>query len=501
MASPVLQVWDFRPVATRKGACQKDCEPAGGEAPVKGLERKEINAMGVRESSGKAAGDEAARGATARRRGALTGEAGAPGDKSISHRALILGAMAEGETSVHGLLEGDDVLRTGAAMRALGADVEREAGGEKGPVWRITGAKWRAPERPLYFGNAGTGSRLVMGAVAGAGVGASFDGDISLRRRPMGRILSPLRAMGALADDHEGKLPVTIKPGHRLNAIAYELPTPSAQIKSAVLLAALGADGETTVREPVPCRDHTERMLAAFGARISVEEHGEGGRVIRLSGGQKLKAVDINVPGDPSSAAFLVAAALIVPGSDVLVKNVLINPLRIGFFETLKEMGADLSFENAREEGGEPVADIRVRASRLKGVSVPAARAPSMIDEYPILAILAAFAEGETLMNGVEELRVKESDRIASVEAGLKANGVSAESGPDWLKVKGLAGAVPGGALVATHEDHRIAMSFLVMGLASAAPVAIDDASMIATSFPDFFALMKGLGADIDAVT
>lgn len=460
------------------------------------INSKDVSGAGAKSARAGAPAERGGR-AAARASGPLSGEAAAPGDKSISHRALILGALADGETSVHGLLEGDDVLRTAAAMRALGAGIEREGEGEA-RVWRVAGAAWRAPSRALYFGNAGTGSRLVMGAVAGAGVRAAFDGDGSLRRRPMRRILDPLRLMGAEASDTAGRLPVEIAGGRRLTAIDYALPTPSAQIKSAVLLAALGAAGETIVREPIPCRDHTERMLAAFGAKISVSPDGAGGRVTRMAGGTKLKASNVRVPGDPSSAAFPVAAALIVPGSDILVKNILVNPLRIGFFETLQEMGADLCFENAREEGGEPVADIRARYSALRGVTVPASRAPSMIDEYPILSVVAAFADGETFMPGIEELRVKESDRIAAVEAGLAANGVASESGPGWLKVTGRSGAVPGGGVVVTHDDHRIAMSFLVMGLASKEPVEIDDASMVATSFPAFFDLMKRLGAAIE---
>lgn len=426
--------------------------------------------------------------ARARTSGPLKGAAAAPGDKSISHRVLILGALAEGETSVRGLLEADDVLRTAAAMRALGAGVERD-----GNLWRINGAAWRTPERALYFGNSGTGCRLVMGAVAGQGAAASFDGDASLRKRPMGRITEPLSKMGAAATSRDGRLPVSFG-ATKLRAVDYTLPAPSAQIKSAILLAALGAEGETVVREPVPSRDHTERMLGAFGAKIAIEE---GGRLIRLAGGQSLRATAIEAPGDPSSAAFLVAAALIVPGSDIVVRSVLVNPLRTGFYETLSEMGADLSFENERVVSGEPVADIYARRSSLKGVKVPASRAASMIDEYPILSIVAAFAEGETHLAGIEELRVKESDRVAAVEAGLKANGVQCACGKDFLSVTGR-GEVKGGAHIATHMDHRIAMSFLVMGLAAKAPVEIDDASMIATSFPDFFVLMRSLGADID---
>lgn len=434
-------------------------------------------------------------GARARREGALRGAAAAPGDKSISHRALILGALASGETSVHGLLEADDVLRTAGAMRALGASVERDRT-PAGPVWRVSGGEWRTPAKPLYFSNSGTGARLVMGAVAGARIAASFDGDGSLRSRPMNRILDPLRLMGVEAASEDGRLPATIFAGEFLKAVDFTLPKPSAQIKSAILLAGLGAEGETVVHEPEPCRDHTERMLAAFGVALDVAPSGRG-RVIRLKGGQSLAPASVRVPGDPSSAAFLAAAALIVPGSEIVVRDVLVNPLRTGFFETLKEMGADIAFENLREEGGEPVADIRTRYSRLNAVKVPAARAASMIDEYPILSIVASFADGDTLMSGVEELRVKESDRIASVEAGLRANGVRTESGPDWLKVAGTGGEVAGGGAVATHHDHRIAMSFLIMGLAAKDPVKIDDAAMIATSFPNFLPLMRSLGAAI----
>ncbi len=441
--------------------------------------------------------------ADARRTGPLTGVVTAPGDKSISHRALILGALARGETRITGLLEADDVLRTAAAMRALGVGVERDRGAS-GAIWRVEGAAWAAPTRPLYLGNSGTGVRLIMGAAAGAHVATSFEGDISLRSRPMGRVLEPLRMMGVEATDRDGRLPVDLEACEDLKAINVKLATPSAQVKSAILLAALGADGVTRVHEPELCRDHTERMLAAFGASLSMTPDGEGGRFIEVAGGQPLNACDVAVPGDPSSAAFPIAAALITEGSDVTVKGVLINPLRIGFYETLKEMGADISFENERDENGEPVADIRARHSLLHGVEVPAERAPSMIDEYPILAIVAAHAHGETMMRGLGELRVKESDRIACVEAGLAAIGGDAASGPDWLRVRGKGsgpkGGLKGGALIKTHHDHRIAMSFLVAGLASEKPVEIDDASMIATSFPEFFGLMMSLGGDMGAV-
>ncbi len=428
-----------------------------------------------------------------RRSGPLGGRVRSPGDKSISHRALIFGALAEGESEAADLLEGDDVLRTAAAMRALGAEIERTGG-----LWRITGGAWRAPQRPLYFGNSGTGARLTMGAVAGAGVAAVFDGDASLRSRPMGRVLEPLRLMGVKAEGHKGRLPVSIHSGEKLSAVSCILSKPSAQVKSAILLAALGAEGETRIHEPVLCRDHTERMLAAFGVRLDFESDGAAGRYIAIKGGQRLRPASIAVPGDPSSAAFLVAAAVITPNADIVVENVLINPLRTGFYETLKEMGAALSFENKRIEGGEPVADIRARHSVLHGVETPAERAPSMIDEYPILAAVAAFASGETMMRGLEELRVKESDRVAAMEAGLAACRVDAASGPDWLRVRGSATPPHGGGRIATRHDHRIAMSFLIMGLASEAPIEIDDGSMIATSFPAFGAAIAELGGRIE---
>ena len=433
--------------------------------------------------------------AGARRGGPLGGSVAAPGDKSVSHRALILGAMAAGQTRIAGLLEADDVLRSAAAMRALGAEIERDGAG-----WRVIGAEWRAPEKALYLGNSGTGVRLIMGAVAGARVAALFDGDVSLRSRPMGRVLEPLRLMGAEAEARGGRLPVRIAGNVPLSAISVRLATPSAQVKSAILLAGLGADGVTRIHEPVLCRDHTERMLSAFGAELSMSDDGEGGRFIELAGGQKLKGCSITVPGDPSSAAFPIAAALITPNSDITVTGVLINPLRTGFYDTLREMGADISLENERVENGEPVADIRARHSLLRGVEVAASRAPSMIDEYPILSIVAAHAHGETMMHGLEELRVKESDRIACVESGLAACGGDVASGPDWLRVRGKGQNLKGGAMVKTHHDHRIAMSFLVAGLASDKPVEIDDCSMIATSFPEFFDLMAELGAEIAAV-
>ena len=436
---------------------------------------------------------ETARPARASGGGPLSGVVSAPGDKSISQRALILGALAEGETTISGLLESDDVLRTAAAMRVLGAEVERD-----GTKWCVRGAPWQSPERALYFGNSGTGVRLAMGAVAGAGVAASFDGDRSLRSRPMGRVLEPLRMMGVHAEDQSGRLPVKLAANKGLTAIDVKLATPSAQTKSAILLAALTAKGKTRVHEPQLCRDHTERMLISFGAKLSTESDGANGRFIEINGDVSLKACDLYVPGDPSSAAFPVAAAVITPGSEVIVENVLTNPLRTGFYEILKEMGADIAFENQRVLNGEPVADVRARYSVLTGVEVPPERAPSMIDEYPILSIVASFAHGETLMKGLEELRVKESDRLASVEAGLIACGVNVASGDDWLRIRGGDKPQKSSPRIKTHDDHRIAMSFLVLGAAREGTVEIDDAAMIATSFPQFLPLMGSLGANIE---
>lgn len=420
----------------------------------------------------------------------LRGEVTAPGDKSISHRALILAARAHARSEITGLLEADDVLRTAAALRALGVRIERDRTAA-GAVWRVEGAPWRSPDATLYFGNSGTGARLMMGAAAGAGSAARFDGDQSLRRRPMGRVIEPLALMGVRVRSRDGLLPVDIDSSPPLRAIDYALPKPSAQIKSAILLAALGAEGATAVRETAPSRDHTERMLGAFGATL---DRADG--VVRLAGGQRLHGARLSVPGDISSAAFLIAAALIIPGSDILIRHVGVNPQRTGLLQTLAEMGADVAVANPREVSGEPVADIRARGSGLRGVLVPAARAPSMIDEYPILAVLAAFADGATRLEGLSELRVKESDRLAAIAAGLAAAGVACAAGPDWIEIEGCGGrGVPGAARIATRLDHRIAMSFAVMGLASRSPVEIDDDSMIATSFPGFFAALRFLGA------
>lgn len=434
-----------------------------------------------------------------RRAGPLAGRVRAPGDKSISHRALILGALAVGRTTISGLLEGDDVLATAQAMRALGARVERVAEGQ----WRVDGvgvAGFAAPAAPLDFGNSGTGCRLVMGAVAGCPVTATFDGDASLRRRPMGRIIEPLRRMGArVVSSAEGeRLPVALAGARDPIPIVYATPVPSAQVKSAVLLAGLAAPGETTVIESEATRDHTERMLAHFGAQVTVSPEGAGGRRIALIGQPELAPAPIAVPADPSSAAFPLVAALIAPGSDLILADVMANPLRTGLMTTLQEMGAAIETLDRRAAGGEDVADLRVRASVLRGVEVPAARAPSMIDEYPVLAVAAAFAEGVTVMRGLAELRVKESDRLGATADMLRANGVEAEIAGDDLIVRGRGPCgVAGGGVVATHMDHRIAMSALVMGLASERPVAVDDSSFIATSFPDFIATMRGLGADI----
>ena len=435
---------------------------------------------------------------TARRAGPLRGVLRAPGDKSISHRALILGALAHGVTEVEGLLEGDDVRRTAAAMSAFGAGVERLGEGR----WRVEGkGAFAEPTDVIDCGNAGTGVRLIMGAAAGFDLSATFTGDASLRGRPMNRVLKPLGEMGATWICRTGgRLPLTLK-GGGLRHIAYRLPEPSAQVKSAVLLAGLHAEGGAEVIEPEATRDHTERMLRAFGAEVRVTEQGAERRIV-LPGGQALTGTRVHVPGDPSSAAFPLVAALITPGSQVTVEGMLLNELRIGLLDTLGEMGADLSVTNVREEGGEAVADVTARYSKLTGVVVPAERAPSMIDEYPILGVAAAFAEGPTVMQGIGEMRVKESDRIALMAQGLAACGVGVEEGPDSLTVVGSVRAnhgVVGGARVTTHGDHRIAMSHLILGLASAEPVAVDEPGMIATSFPGFLDLMRSLGGEIEA--
>ena len=414
---------------------------------------------------------------------------------------MIFGLLSIGETNIQGLLEGDDVLRTAAAAKALGADVERVGDGR----WRVRGVGLGGltdPEDVLDFGNAGTGSRLMMGVVGGQPVTATFDGDASLRKRPMRRILDPLVRMGAevVSEEVGGRVPLTLRGPREAIPITYETPVASAQIKSAVLLAGLNAPGTTTVIEAAATRDHTERMLRLFGADVHVAPHGPDGhgRTITLTGQPTLRGAKVIVPADPSSAAFPLVAALIVPGSEVILEGVMMNPLRIGLITTLVEMGADIEALREREEGGETVADLRVRASRLKGVDVPPERAPSMIDEYPVLAVAAAFAEGTTRMRGLHELRVKESDRLAAVADGLSANGVAYLVDGDDLVVHGTGEPARGGGTVATHLDHRIAMAFLVMGLATPEPVTVDDGAMIATSFPSFLPTMQALGGRIE---
>ncbi|MCE8525512.1 3-phosphoshikimate 1-carboxyvinyltransferase [Ruegeria pomeroyi] len=431
--------------------------------------------------------------------GPLSGVAEVPGDKSISHRALILGAMAVGETRITGLLEGEDVLDTAKAMRAFGAEVTRHADGS----WSVHGVGvggFAEPDQVIDCGNSGTGVRLIMGAMATSPITATFTGDASLNKRPMARVTDPLALFGAQAVGREGgRLPMTIVGAADPVPVRYEVPVPSAQVKSAVLLAGLNAPGQTVVIEKEATRDHSERMLAGFGAEVTVEDTDEG-RVITLTGRPELKPQVIAVPRDPSSAAFPVCAALITPGSDVLVPGIGLNPTRAGLFTTLREMGADLTYENERTEGGEPVADLRARYSPdMKGITVPPERAASMIDEYPVLSVVAANAQGVTMMGGVKELRVKESDRIDAMARGLRANGVTVEEGADWWAVHGLGiGKVPGGGTCESFLDHRIAMSFMVMGMGAMAPVSVDDGSPIATSFPIFEPLMGGLGAKLE---
>ena len=430
-----------------------------------------------------------------RRPAPLSGHFRVPGDKSISHRALILAAMATGTSRITGLLEGDDVLATAQAMRQLGATVCNLGDS----VWEVAGcgpAGFRTPTHALDFGNSGTGARLVMGVVAGAGISAEFTGDASLSSRPMARVTKPLAQTGAQIEDNgTSRLPLTITGAAQPLPLDVAPEFASAQVKSAILLAGLGAPGKTTVREKHITRDHTENMLALFGAKISSQRSGAE-NIVTLDGHARLRAHDIAVPGDPSSAAFPLVAALIVPGSKLRLENVLLNPQRDGLIRALTRMGANIKRCNERTEAGEPIADLDVAYSTLKGIEVDADMAPSMIDEYPALAVAAAFAEGTTHMAGLGELRVKESDRLAAVEAGLRENGVNVEAGTDSLSVSG--GTPVGGACVTTHDDHRIAMAFLVMGLATQNPVRVDDTAMIATSFPNFFEAMAGIGARFD---
>ena len=427
--------------------------------------------------------------------GPLSGRVRVPGDKSISHRSLMLGSLAVGETRIEGLLEGEDVLATAAALRAMGAEIVRHEEGR----WSVNGVGVGGllqPAQALDMGNSGTSTRLLMGLIASHPVTATFIGDASLSRRPMARVTAPLEQMGArFTTSPGGRLPLTMTGACPALPIRYVLPVASAQVKSAVLLAGLNTPGRTTVVERVPTRDHSERMLAGFGAEIAVEETAEG-RAITITGEAELTSQAIVVPGDPSSAGFPLVAGLIVPGSCVTVENVGINPTRAGLYTVLREMGAKLRFDNERIVGGEPVADLTVEAGALAGIEVPPEIAPSMIDEYPILCAAAAVATGRTVMRGLEELRVKESDRIAAMAEGLIACGVRVEELPDGLIIEGTGGAlVPGGATVASRLDHRIAMSFAVLGLHAKAPIIVDDARPIATSFPDFLPLMATLGA------
>jgi 3-phosphoshikimate 1-carboxyvinyltransferase len=435
---------------------------------------------------------------TARRSGPLKGIAQVPGDKSISQRALILGALSEGETRISGLLESGDVHSTAGALRGFGAELTAEGPGR----WLVRGTgvgNWQSPRSELDFGNSGTGSRLVMGGMATTAITAVFTGDASLRSRPMARVVDPLKAFGVTYEGQGPKvlMPLTLHGAKDAKAVTAHVATASAQVKSALLLAALNAHGTSHISQTSLTRDHSEKMLAAFGARITVGARPEGGEVITVEGPAKLTGCTVEVPRDPSSAAFAIVSALIVPGSEIELPAILLNPRRIGLIETLLEMGANIEVKNRRSSGGEEIGDLVVRHSTLHGVEVPPSRAPSMIDEYPVLSVAASFAQGKTAMRGLEELRVKESDRLAAVAAGLAANGVRHTIEGDDLIVDG--GAVPGGGMVATHMDHRIAMAFLTMGLASEKPVTVDDAAMIATSFPEYQDLMAGLGAVMEA--
>lgn len=428
----------------------------------------------------------------------LNGDVSIPGDKSISHRALMIGGMAVGETTIRGLLLGDDVLRTATALEAMGVSIKRESD----DLWRVWGVGvggLQEPDDVLDLGNSGTGARLLMGLVATHPIQVQFTGDASLRTRPMGRIATPLSQMGTQVIARDGdKMPLTVIGARMALPIEYVLPVPSAQIKSAVLLAGLNTPGETSVIETRPSRDHTELMLRHFGATLTVTDEAPDRRVITLTGQPELESKDVIVPGDPSSAAFPLVAALITPGSEITIKNIGLNPLRIGLIDTLREMGANIDVTDARDQAGEPVADLIVRTSQLKGVTVPPKRAPSMIDEYPILAVAAATADGVTRMQGLAELRVKESDRLAAIADGLTACGIKVEIEGDDLVVTGAPDNIPGGAEIESRMDHRIAMSFLVMGMVAKDPVTIDDAEHIATSFPSFVPLMNEIGAKIE---
>ncbi len=435
---------------------------------------------------------------TSSRCAALTGDITPPGDKSISHRSIMFGGIAEGTTTVRGLLEGEDVLRTIAALRAMGAEIRKDAGG----VYHVTGVGLgglRAPAETLDMGNSGTSARLLIGLVSGRPFTTRFTGDASLCKRPMGRVIEPLSRMGALFESTDGKLPLSVTGANRPAAIDYALPVASAQVKSSILLAGLSAEGVTTVVEKTPTRDHTENMLRGFGARIDITQNADGADVISLTGQPRLSAQNIVVPADPSSAAFPLVAALLNPGSKLTLRNVGLNPRRAGLVGTLIDMGGSIILENERSEGGEPVADLVITGSALKGIDVPPERAPSMIDEYPILAVAASCAQGVTRMRGLGELRVKESDRLALMAEGLARCGVRVEVEGDDLVVFGTGEPPQGGATVATAMDHRIAMSFLVLGTRAAQPVRIDDGGFIATSFPGFVGMMNKLGGKIGA--
>lgn len=442
-----------------------------------------------------------AHGLTSAPTGGLKGRARVPGDKSTSHRSLMMTALAEGTSEIHGLLEGEDVLCTAKAMIAMGAAITPpdQAGG----IWRVTGRlgdPLRQPRSTLYLGNSGTSARLLMGLIGPHPITATLTGDASLQKRPMGRVIKPLAQMGVRFEATAGdRLPLRVIGQTRLRPIEYVMPVASAQVKSAILLAGIQSNGTTTVIEPVATRDHTERMLRSFGASVDTSTLPDGATAISLRGGQKLTSCRIDVPGDPSSAAFLAVAALITPDSDVLIENVMMNELRGGIFTTLIEMGADITFENQRVAGGEDVADLRVRSSKLKGIRVPAERVASMIDEFPILAVAASFATGKTEMTELAELRVKESDRLTAMASGLLSCGVNVMAGEDDMTIDGTGTPPMGGAMIRTQLDHRIAMSFLVLGMATQKPVSIDAAETINTSFPGFAALMNGLGAKIAA--
>lgn len=424
----------------------------------------------------------------------LTGSLQIPGDKSISHRALILGAAAAGVTEINGLLESEDVLNTARALKKLGAVVNKN-----GETWTVEGTKtFVRPDSVIDMGNSGTGVRLLMGLLAPYPIRVCLTGDSSLRSRPMKRITDPLSQTGAVFETTNGKLPITMQGYADNNPFSYVMPVASAQLKSALLLAGLRKEQTTTVYEPVACRDHTERMLKAFGADIHTEKDENNVNVITLRGGRRLKACGVYVPADISSAAFALVAALITDNSDITVRNVGINPLRTGILDALLKMGADIRFENKREIAGEPVADLRAVSSKLKGIEVPGEAAPSMIDEYPILAVAAAFAEGETVLRGLSELKVKESDRFKAIIDGLNKNGVEcAETDGDSIRIRGFGKKPCGAGLIEAKLDHRIAMSFMVMGMASENPVFIDDVSSVATSFPEFIPLMNTAGANI----